>query len=135
MKKYLILLFVLVSIISNVYGESIMKIQVNNQEFNVILENNPTTETLINMLPLQLKMSAMAHEKYYKFPNSLPSNDYFPDIIKAGDVMLYDSKYIVIFYETFKSSYYYTRIGRIENTTGLARALGEGNVMASFSVK
>jgi Cyclophilin-like family len=38
-----------------------------------------------------------------------------------------------VFYETFESPYSYTRIGRIENPTGLARVLGPGEVRVSFS--
>ena len=40
---------------------------------------------------------------------------------------------LVVFYETFESPYSYTRIGRIDNPTGLARVLGPGEVRVSFS--
>ena len=38
----------------------------------------------------------------------------------------------MLFYETFSSSYSYTRIGSIDNPTGLAAALGTGNVSVRF---
>ena len=42
--------------------------------------------------------------------------------------MLYGSNCLVLFYETFASSYNYTRIGKVDNTAGLTEAVGSGNV-------
>ncbi|MCU0922509.1 MAG: cyclophilin-like fold protein [Burkholderiaceae bacterium] len=40
-----------------------------------------------------------------------------------------------MFYETFASSYSYTRIGRIEGSAGLASALGSGHQRVTFTVR
>ena len=48
--------------------------------------------------------------------------------------MLYGSNCIVLFYETFSSSYSYTRIGRLDNPSGLASDLGRGNVSVTFEI-
>ncbi len=43
-----------------------MKIAVNNQEYNVILEENDTTSALQHLLPMTLSMSDLNNnEKYY----------------------------------------------------------------------
>lgn len=42
--------------------------------------------------------------------------------------MLYGSDCLVLFYETFTTSYRYTPIGRIENPATLAEELGSGSV-------
>lgn len=57
-----------------------------------------------------------------------------PGSIRAGDVMLYGNDTLVVFYETFESSYSYTRIGRIAESDGLARALGRGNARVAFAM-
>ena len=72
------------------------------------------------------------NEKYHYLSSSLPSAAYQPCTIHAGDLMLYGNNCVVLFYETFNSSYSYTRIGAIDNPSGLAEALGVGNVSVRF---
>lgn len=68
------------------------------------------------------------NEKYYNFPDNLPTDSYRPGTIQKDDLMLYGSNCLVLFYETFASSYSYTRIGKVDNTAGLTEAVGSGNV-------
>ncbi len=54
-------------------------------------------------------------------------------MIHTGDILLFGSNCIVLFYEDFSTSYSYTPISNIEDTNGLESALGSGNVTISFS--
>lgn len=47
--------------------------------------------------------------------------------------MLYGSKTVVVFYETFRSSYAYTRLGRVDDSVDLGAALGRGETRVSFA--
>ena len=47
--------------------------------------------------------------------------------------MLYGSSCVVLFYESFSTSYSYTRIGKIADAAGLARAAGGGGARVSFA--
>jgi hypothetical protein len=75
------------------------------------------------------------NEKYYDLPNSLPKNSSNPETIKNGDLMLYGSKTLVLFYKTFSTSYSYTKLGSIDDVASLASALGTGNVTVTFETE
>lgn len=73
-------------------------------------------------------------EKFASLPSTPPANHSNPGTIQIGDLMLYSSSTLVLFYTTHNTSYSYTRIGRIDNPTGLAAALGTGSVTVTFEL-
>ena len=111
-----------------------IKITVNGRAFSATLYDNETARTFKERLPLTLDMSELnGNEKYYYLPESLPKNSSRPSGINTGDIMLYGSDCLVIFYDSFSTSYSYTPIGKIDDPNGLAAALGSGNVQVSFN--
>lgn len=110
-----------------------LKISVGNNVFIAILNNNATAVAFKAKLPMTINMSELnGNEKFFDFPNSLPAAASNPGTIQVGDLMLYGSNTLVLFYKTFPTSYNYTRIGRIDNPSGLAAALGSGSVSVTF---
>jgi len=109
-----------------------MKLIVGDQTFTVRLENNETAQALKAQLPLDLEMTELnGNEKYYYY-STLPTSATRPGTIRAGDIMLYQSNTLVIFYDTFESDYSYTRIGSVTDPDGLAEALGTGDVRVEW---
>lgn len=110
-----------------------MQIVVGNKQFAVTLESNDTVTALTEMLPLTLDMSELnGNEKYYYLDTSLPSSPEKVGHISEGDIMLYGDNCLVVFYESFDTSYTYTKIGHIDDTSGLADALGKDGVIVTF---
>lgn len=110
-----------------------MTVTVGSQTFTADLYDNETAQAFAAMLPLELDMTELnGNEKYHYLDSSLPTNASRPDGIQAGDLMLYGSECVVLFYESFSTSYSYTPIGRVQNPEGLAEALGSGNVTVTL---
>lgn len=113
-----------------------LKITVNSNVFTATLQNNATAKAFISMLPLTINMEELnGNEKYYYLSNTLPTNSSNIGTIQTGDLMLYGNNCLVIFYKSFTTSYSYTRLGRINNTAGLAAALGSGNATAKLELE
>lgn len=109
-------------------------ITVNERTFSATLYDNETAKAFKERLPIVLDMSELnGNEKYYYLPDSLPRDSSCPSKINNGDIMLYGSDCLVIFYESFSTSYSYTPIGKIDDPDGLAAALGSGSVQVTFN--
>lgn len=107
---------------------------VNGKQFAATLANNATANAFKDMLPLTLNMTELnANEKFADLPKSLPTNRYNPGTIEVGDILLFSSSTIVVFYKKFDTPYSYTKLGKITQVDGLEAALGKGNVKVSFS--
>lgn len=108
-------------------------IKAGRQSFSAVLYDNEAAELIWERLPLTLDMSEMnGNEKYYFMDEKLPVDSQVPDAIHEGDLMLYGSDCLVLFYKNFSTSYKYTPLGHVENPSGLAEALGTGDVRVTF---
>lgn len=73
------------------------------------------------------------NEKFHRLSKGFPSKPQQVATIHNGELLLWESDTVVLFYETFSTSYSYTRIGKIDDPDGLAKAVGSGNVTVQFS--
>lgn len=113
-----------------------MKIKISNSTFTATLYENATATAFKSMLPLTVNMVELnSNEKYVDLPRSLPTRAANPGTIQNGDLMLYGSSTLVLFYKSFSTSYSYTKLGRIDDVTGLVAALSTGNVSVTFELE
>ena len=113
-----------------------MWMTVGERRFAITLTNNAAARAFAAQLPLTLDMSELnGNEKHAELPRALPANASRPGTIRSGDLMLYGTDTLVVFYSTFDSSYSYSRLGRVNDPAGLAQALGRRGVRVVFSKK
>ena len=110
-------------------------ITVGDKKFLAMLLDNASATSLKAMLPLTTRMTELnGNEKYFRLSKNLPTNTSNPETIHSGDLMLWGSNTFVVFYETFSTSYDYTKLGKIDDPAGLEDALGSGNVTITIEL-
>lgn len=107
---------------------------IGEHRYAVTLADTESARAFAARLPMKLDMADLnANEKKFDLPEPLPANASRPGTIRNGDLMLWGAHTVVLFYLTFDSPYAYTRLGRVDDPTGLAKALGRANVKVHFS--
>ena len=110
-----------------------MNVQIGDRTFTATLEDNQAAEELAEMMAagsvtLQLDDYG-GFEKVGSLGRSLTTSDSQTTTV-AGDIVLYNGSNIVMFYGS--NSWSYTRLGKIDDVTGWAEALGSGSVSVTF---
>ncbi len=118
--------------------DNTIKMKINDNVFDVKLENNSATNELIKYLEKgNITVNASDYSGFEKvglLGFSLPTNDENINT-KPGDIMLYQGDQISLFYNPH--SWSYTKLGKIENIDSdkLKEVLGSDNVTLEFSLK
>lgn len=115
-----------------------MKLEIGDHIFSASLEENSSVDVLKELLAdgsLTLHMADYAGmEKGADLGTVLPQNNE-QMYTQAGDIILYQGKTLVIYYDT--NSWSLTPIGKIENVDveELRRVLGTGDVTVTVSIE
>ena len=118
--------------------DDLVKLRINDDVFDVKLENNSATQELIKKLEKgNVMVNATEYggfEKVGELGFSLPTNDENMDT-NPGDIVLYQGDKISLFYGSH--SWSYTKLGKIDNADSnrLKEVLGSGNVTLVFFLK
>ncbi len=111
------------------------KLLIDNKEYSITLEDNETVDALINNMPLNLSMSNLNGNEFYSYLDfTLPTNSYNPGKINKGDIYLYGNNCLVIFYESFNTSYSYTKIGKLDDIETLDNIKDKNNIIVSLEI-
>lgn len=115
-----------------------LKLQIGDTIFTADLAGNSTVDAFVRLLaggPLTLSMKDFAGmEKGGDLGVTLPQNNR-PMKVGPGDIILYQGRTFVIYYDT--NSWSLTPIARIRNLNvpALRRALGSGDVTVTLSLE
>ena len=118
--------------------EKMLKMMIGDTEVSVDWENNESAEALKDLCaeePLVIQMSMYGgFEQVGSIGTRLPSDDEQTST-SAGDIVLYSSNQIVVFYGS--NSWAYTRLGHItdQDAAGMTDLLGNGNVTITISLE
>lgn len=105
----------------------------NGTRVAIELEDSKTAAAFRALLPLSVELADLnGNEKYVYLDEGLPTAASNPGTIEKGDVMLFGNSCLVVFYETFATSYRYTRIGRVADPDALDDIAGDATVEARF---
>ena len=117
--------------------DDLVKVKINDEVFDVKLENNSATQELVKELKKgNVTVNASEYggfEKVGELGFSLPTND--ENIgTNPGDIVLYQGDKISLFYGSH--SWSYTKLGKIDNVDSnkLKEVLGSGDVILEFSL-
>ena len=106
-----------------------MNVQIGNQIFTATLEDNQAVEELVEMMKAGGVVLTLddygGFEKVGSLGKNLTTSNSQTTTV-AGDIVLYNGSNIVMFYGS--NSWSYTRLGRIDDLTDWADALGSGSV-------
>ena len=111
-------------------------IRIADRVFAATLSDNATVDAFKKLLPLSITMTELnGNEKFATLPGKVPARASTPSSIQTGDLMLYGSNTLVLFYKSFSTTYSYTKIAQLDDPKGLETALGSGNVDVTFEAK
>ena len=111
-----------------------ISVTVNGAPFTATIEDTNAGRELLARLPLTLQMEELhGNEKYCYTGEPFGGESHVPGTIEAGDLMVFGSDCLVLFYDTFSNGgWSYARVGSIDDPTGLANACGGGAATVAF---
>ena len=123
-------IFIITLLMNIIIGEAQYFIKINNNEFEFEFKDTEVANQIKSKLPFTVKMTNLnGNEVYYQFSGeSFTKNEKSVNTINMGDIYLYQSNYLVLFYKTFSTPYSYTEIGKLKDSTGLDTIIGSSDV-------
>ena len=110
-----------------------LHLYINDTELAVRWEDNASVEALAALAPLRVELSMYGgFEQVGPLGARLPSDD-VETVTQPGDIVLYASNRIVIFYGS--NAWAYTRLGKVTDRTQeeLAALLGSGDAVMTLT--
>jgi hypothetical protein len=111
-----------------------MWMTIGERRYSITLADTDAAKAFATRLPLTLDMAELnGNEKHADLAQALPTDASRPGTIHNGDLMLYGSSTVVVFYKTFRSPYAYTALGRVDDADDLSQVLGPSSSRVVFS--
>ena len=129
--KRTLLAFSIATMALTTVADHLIVVKVGGKSFAAKIEDTATGRAFMEKLPLTLDMTELNGNEKYRYGVALPTAAQYFAKIEAGDLMLYGSNCLVLFYGA-AGGYSYTPIGKLTTTDGLAKAVGDGAATVTF---
>ena len=130
MKNSLVYIYIFLQTFISTSCEDKYFIKINDHEYLFELKNTEAANQIKSKLPFTIKMENLnGNEVYHYFDEDFTENKKSVNTINTGDIYLYESDCLVLFYKTFSTSYKYTEIGKLKDSTGLGDVIGNNDVI------
>lgn len=107
---------------------------IGSQQYSATLADTDAARAFSARFPLTVDMHDVnSNEKAFGLPDELPAAPTNPGTVRTGDVMLYGTDTLVLFYESFDTSYTYSTLGSLDAPGELFTARGTGDVTVTFT--
>ena len=122
--------FIIFLLINFIVGEDKYYVKIKNVDYEFEFKDTEVANQIKAKLPFTVPMTNLnGNEVYYQFSGeSFTAKAKSVQTINMGDIYLYQSNFLVLFYKTFTTSYSYTEIGKLKDPTGLDTLIGNNNV-------
>lgn len=106
---------------------------VANVTYKGALRDNEASRKFYNALPLEVSIKDLnGNEKYVPLSQRLPGTAEEISEIHKGDLMIWSGNTLVLFYKSFKTTYSYIPIARLEDPKDLEKVLGNADITIKF---
>lgn len=112
---------------------AVVDVAVGDRVFEMRLYDNKTANAFVKLLPLKITMDDLhANEKFFYLQEELPTSILPIEKVRPGDLNLFSENCLVLFYDSFATTYSYSPIGAVDDPSGFAEAVGSGSVEVLF---
>lgn len=116
-------------------GTMNITVTIGGTEYAAQLEDNAAAREVAALFPLKITMQEWAANKEYYtgLGKTIAGKAPAADKITAGDIMLYSSRSLVIFYDSSANTAGYVKLGHIPDSKNLKAALDKASGKVSFA--
>lgn len=106
---------------------------IDDKSFSMTLNDSQSAKELYDLLPLNIDMYDLnCNEKYRYLNQKITSNPQRINTINQGEIMLFGDDCLVIFYESFDTTYSYTRLGKINDSKSFYQVVSNRDIQVSI---
>lgn len=116
--------------------QMMINIEIEGQSLDLILEDNQAAQEFLQLLPLTVDMADVnGNEKVVSLNQDFSGQKKVAGSIQSGELKIWSANQLVLFYDSFPSSYSYLDLGHLAEDQSLPDLSEKDSVTVRFSIK